>query len=112
MDLPVDQRLRREGGELIGRAAEILRASEHQESARCERVLKQRHGLFLQLRIEVDQDVAAGDEIDPRVRRVAGHVVGGEDAELAQRFGDFVSPRYGREEALQPFRGDAAHRAR
>lgn len=97
--LAVDQRLGRDGGELAGRAAETLRASQHQESARRQRVLQQRDRFLLELRVEVDQDVAAGQQIDPRVGRVARHVVRGEDAELPQRLGDLVAAGRRREES-------------
>ncbi len=108
--LAVDQRLRRDRDEVTGRATEGLRASEHQETARRERVLEELDRLLLKVRIEVDEDVAAGHEVDSRVRRVARHVVRGEDAELANRLRDLVAAGRGSEEPRQPFRRDATER--
>src|SRR5687767_15708310 len=91
------------------RTAQILRAPEHQESARRERVLEERDRFLLQLRIEVDQDVAAGREVDLRIGRIARHVVRGEDAQLAHRLRDLPAARRGGEEFREALGRDAAY---
>src|SRR5207302_1682698 len=53
-----------------------------------------------------DEEVAAADQVEARVGRVAGQVVPGEDAQLADALADVVVPFDPEEEAAQPFRRD------
>ena len=59
------------------------------------------HGL-----IEVVEQIAAAHHVEPRERRVARHVVRGEDAHFADRLGDLVAAIGLEEEAPQPLRRD------
>ena len=60
--------------------------------------------MLLQLPVQVDQNVPAHDEIEPRERGIAGEIVPGEDAHVAQNLGDAIAAVGLREEALQPLR--------
>ena len=54
--------------------------------------------------VQVDEQVAAGDEVEPRKRRVAQNVVGGEEDFFPDLFPHPVSPVIGHEKAAQPLR--------
>src|SRR5204862_609576 len=71
--------------------ADRLRAAEPQESGQVEGVVEDREQLLLSLRVEIDHQVAAGDQIDARERRCGQHVVLREDALLANALGDAES---------------------
>ncbi len=62
--------------------------------------------LLLQHRLEVDQHVAAADQVDARERRVGEHVVAREHAHVADRLADPVAAVDLDEEAPQPLGGD------
>ena len=51
--------------ELLGFARDAFRWSEEQKTAGLQRVMECLHDPVLQLGVEVDQDVAAGDQIEP-----------------------------------------------
>ena len=70
--------------EEIAMGARGLRAAEPQEACRLERVVQDRQEALLQRRLEVDEQVAAGDEIDARKRRVLEDAVAGEEDNVAQ----------------------------
>jgi hypothetical protein len=76
--------------EQAGRMIGALRGAEHQVTARVERIVKSAADLLLQLPIQVDEHVAAGDEIDVRERRVLEQVVRGEQHDVAQLLPDAV----------------------
>src|SRR5215469_6858962 len=63
--------------------------------------MKQREDALLKRRREIDQDVAAADEIDLRERRVARDILLGEDAQIANRTADSISAFLLREEPTQ-----------
>ena len=52
--------------------------------------MEHRDQLLLEDRLEINQDVAAADEIELRKGRVAGHVLLREDAHVADRLGDLI----------------------
>lgn len=62
----------------------VLGIAEKQIAVGQQREVEQRDQAVLKLRVEVDQQVAARDEVKPRERRVLDDVVLGEDAHLAQ----------------------------
>jgi hypothetical protein len=72
------------GREQLGVPGDGLRDAEEQEAARAQRVVEQRDHLLLQPPAEVDQQVAAGDEVEAGERRVADQAVRREDAQVAQ----------------------------
>src|SRR5688500_11011601 len=77
-----------------------------EESPRAERIVESLEHRLLQPGLEVNEDVAATDEIEAREWRVAGEVVAGEDAHLADGFADLVVAAHFGEEAPQAFRGN------
>jgi hypothetical protein len=88
--------------EKLGVPGEGLRRSEHQVPGRPERVVEDGHDALLQDRLEVDEHVAAADEIEPRERGIAGEVLPREDAAIADRFVDLPELARLGEEAPQP----------
>src|SRR5215472_10681205 len=63
--------------------------------------MKQGEDAFLKRRREIDQDVAAADEIDLREWRIARDILFGEDAQIANRTADSISSFLLREEPTQ-----------
>ena len=88
--------------ELVEQPARALARSEEQIAARLEREMKQRQDRLLRVRLEVDQQVAAGDQIELGERRIADDVVRREDDALAQVLRDLVAVGAKREERLEP----------
>ena len=68
-----------------------LARAEEQNAAAVQREVEQRQHLLLRRRLEVDEQVAAGDEIDARERRVLDDVVLREDDHLAEVGDDLVA---------------------
>ena len=66
--------------------------------------MEQRDDRLLHVRLEVDQHVAARDQVEPREGRVAEKVLGGEDHRVAQVLGDLVVVSLLDEEPAQAFR--------
>ena len=100
--LAVDLVLAVERGEQLGEAADRLGRAQPQEAVWLQRVVKNREHFLLQARLEVDQQVAAGDEVQARERRVADEVLAREHHHFAQRLGDAVAAGLFDEETLQP----------
>ncbi len=68
---------------------------------RLQREVEGRADLLLQLAIEVDQHVAAGDEVGARKRRVLEQTVPGEQHDVAQLARDAVVIAFAAEEATE-----------
>src|SRR2546427_9406720 len=83
-----------------------LRHSQHQEAWGRQGIVEDRRHAPLQLQLEVDEHVAAYDEVHLREGRVRGQVVLREDAELAHRLADLILAIQLHEEAPQPRRRD------
>ena len=66
-------------------------APKQQEPAGLERVMKRGDRLLLQARLEIDQEIAATDEVHARERRVGDQVLPREDHHFAQRLADAVA---------------------
>ena len=67
-----------------------FRSAEHQQSARLQGVVKDRQQAFLQIRIQIDHQVAAGEQVEPGERRVFDEVLRREDRQLADFFADAI----------------------
>ncbi len=61
--------------------------------------------LLLQLAIEIDQEIAAGDQIDAGERRILEQAVAGEQHDVAQFLADPVVVALADEEPTQPLLG-------
>jgi hypothetical protein len=83
-----------------------LRRTQEQAATLPAGIPKDVHDLFLQVAVEVDQQVATGDHVHSRERRIAQYAVGGEDHAVAQFADDAVVAVLGPEEAPQPRLGD------
>ncbi|MGF6745395.1 hypothetical protein OKW36_001031 [Paraburkholderia sp. MM5482-R1] len=75
-------------GEHRAHAVGRLRAAEEQHAAGTQREVEHLQDFDLRFAVEVDQQVAAADHVEPRERRVAQHVMVGEQHVLAQLFLD------------------------
>ena len=64
--------------------------------------MEDRQHALLQLRLQVDEHVAAHDEVHLREGRIGGQIVPREDAELAHRLADLMLAIHLHEEAPQP----------
>src|SRR5690348_1268967 len=60
----------------------------------------------LQIRVEIDEQVAAGDEVQPRERRVPQDAVGRENAEIADLLHQLIGMSVRNEKPLQALRRD------
>src|SRR6202023_516542 len=67
-----------------------------------------RDDLRLELTAEIDQEVAAGDQVDARERRIAHDAVCRKDAQIPQLFAHRVAHVVGRKEPLEPPRRHAS----
>src|SRR5689334_23923269 len=88
----------------IGKPADRFRRAQKQESVWFERVMKSGHRLLLQTRLEIDQQVAATDQVHPREWRIADHILPREYDALAQWFDDAIAALLLDEKAAQPLR--------
>src|SRR5690349_15492022 len=83
---------------LIDRREEIavsryrLRQAQEEIPVRLQGVMEDGHHPSLQIRIEIDEQVAAGDEVQPRERRIAQDAVGRENAEIADLLHQMIAP--------------------
>ncbi len=93
-------------------AVERLRAPEHQDPARPEGVVQDFDGAPLELGLEVDEEVAARDQIHPRERRISEQIVRREDAGVAELLDDRGRAALLGEEAPEPLRAHLARRRR
>ena len=93
LGLAVDRR------EQLRRVTDALRAAEHQAALVGEGVVQDAQGAPLRRGLQVDQQVAAGDQIDAREGRVLEQVVAREDHQVANRARHLVALLFAREEA-------------
>jgi hypothetical protein len=101
---PIDLVLAVGEGEQRFEATHSLRLAEDEHAAWDEGVVERSKDSLLQRRSEVDEEVAATDEVDARERRIAGDVVAGEDAAIPQQPANVVPAFHGGEEPIEPLR--------
>ena len=70
---------------------------DEQKALRTQREVKDRQHARLRLGLQVDQKIAAGNEIDAGERRVGEHVMHGEDDERAQLGRDAITIAFAQE---------------
>jgi hypothetical protein len=73
-------------------------------AGRVERVVEEREELSLQRRLEIDEQIAAGEQVEARERRVRGDVLPREDAQVAHRLRDLEVPVHADEEPAAALR--------
>ena len=89
--------------EQVRPAGDVLGGAEEEEAPGAQRVVEQAHHLALDLAVQVDEQVAARDQVQLWEGRVLDEVVRGEDAHLAHLFAHAVLALLPREEAFQAF---------
>src|SRR6185436_15132694 len=72
------------------------------EAARFQGEVKQRDQLPLYFRLQVNEHVAATDQIELGERRIADQILAGEDHRFTNALGHPIAVILAREEALQP----------
>src|SRR5688572_31886371 len=77
--------------EEIRGSADAFGGTQHQTPLRPQGIVKHLHHATLYGRLEIDEQIAAAHEIKPRERRIARYVVAGENAQIADAFGDVVA---------------------
>ena len=80
---PVEPRLAVQRGKQVGKGADGLRTAQKQDAAGIQAVVKERDQFFLHLRVQVDQQVAADQDVELGEGRVHDHVLRGKDHHLA-----------------------------
>jgi hypothetical protein len=68
----------------------VLRLAKKQIATWAQRVVEDRDQCVLLAGVEVDQQIATRDQVDPRKRRVADQAMRGEDTHVPRRLGDRV----------------------
>ena len=93
--------------EVLRISPQALGSAEHQKTAGFERIVQSRDHPLLQHRAQVDQQIAATDQVQVGERRIFGHILLGKDAHLPYRFDNLISPVDSHEEPPQTLRRDA-----
>ena len=93
--------------EQAGIACQPLRGAQQQESTGAQGIVERLYQPLLQVVVHVDQQIAAGNQVHPRERRVLDHAVRREDAHLADLLDHAPVVAILAEPALQPFRRNA-----
>ena len=101
---PEDPRFAAQRGKEIGEAANRLRAAEKQDAAGTETVVKQRNEFLLHFRRQVDQQVAAAQDVQLGEGRVHDEVLRRKDHHLADLLAHPVAVFFLDEEPAQPLR--------
>ena len=83
--------------------AHAFGGAEEEPAVRLQREVKKREEVLLQLRAEVDQQIAATDQIELEKGRILDDVLLGEDQQVADAFVDAIAAAIGGEEARQAF---------
>src|SRR5207244_13227326 len=92
---------------LIRSRAKYACQAPHYKKCSClQGIMKNGHDPLLQNRPEVDQHIAATDNVYARKRRILEKVLPGENAHIADRFGDSIATFHFDEKATQLFRRD------
>src|SRR6185437_5271975 len=75
--------------------------AQQEEAARIERIMERAANLLLQVAIEIDEEIAAGDQVDARERRVLQQIMNREQHDIAQLLAHAIPVSLAREEAAQ-----------
>ncbi|GJE69431.1 hypothetical protein CHKEEEPN_0959 [Methylorubrum podarium] len=104
-----DARARLDRAEQVGVPGDVLGIAEEQHALRLQREVEDRDDAALQLGVEIDQQVAAGDEVEAGEGRILDDAVLGEDAHLPHFLDDAVGVALPHEPAREPLGADVAH---
>ncbi|MEC5164017.1 hypothetical protein RCH08_005207 [Janthinobacterium sp. CG_S6] len=97
---------RRQRRKQVGKMARRVGAAQQQQAVALERVVEQRNQALLQLGVQVDQQVAAAQDVELGKRRVRNDVLLGEDDHVADLLLDVVAVLFRHEKMLQPLGRD------
>ncbi len=103
-DLPIDPLRLGDRLEPVVETAHRLGAAEQQNAALAEREMEQQKNLFLRLGAQIDQQIAAGDQVEARERRIGQHILHREHHHTAQLGHDPVAVLLPGKEASEPRR--------
>src|SRR5262249_11658633 len=103
---PIDARLAIQWSEQAGEGTDRLGAAEKQDATRAQAVVKQRDELLLQLRGQVNEQIAARQDVQLREGRIHDDVLWGKDHHLSDLFADPVATLLLNEESAQALGGD------
>ena len=101
---PEEPRFAAEGGKQVGEAANRLRAAEKQNAAGIEAVVKQRNQFLLHLRGQIDQQVAAAQDVQLGKGRIHDEILRRKNHHLANLFAHPVAVFFLGKEPAQPLR--------
>ena len=93
-------------------AGNRLRGAKDQDAAGDQRIVEDRDHPVLQSAVQIDQQIAAGDQVDPGERRIADQAVRRERAKLADPLPDHVAAGAFDNEPGTPFGGQAFQQRR
>jgi len=88
--------------EQFWRRVRRLGGSQEQKAVRVQRIVEDAAHLCLKLAFQIDQQVAAGDQVDPDEGRVLQRAVAGEQHDVAHLLADAVVLAFPGEVPLQP----------
>ena len=91
------------GLEQVGAAGDALGRTQEQEAAWAKRAMEKGKELLLQLRAEIDEDIATGDEVELQEGWIPNQAVLGENAHVAQFAGGLVALPFADEKTDQAF---------
>ena len=94
------------GRKEVGELPDGFARAEEKKAARLQRVMERGEDFLLQLGLEIDEQIPAGDEVHARERRIAHHILPGKDDLLAQRLAHTVAAVFLHEKPPQPLRRD------
>src|SRR6185312_6386328 len=80
--------------------------AEHEYSAGPESVVKDRQQPRVRVRLQVDENITAADDVEVRERRIRRDVLHREDTAIAHRLRNAITGIFLSEEAIQPLRRD------
>ena len=93
-----------DGGEQLLVPGDVLRCAEEQQSAGPQREMEDRNHPVLEVGVEVDEEVPARQQVDPREGRVLDQIVRREDAHLPQVLDHAVGVALLHEPPAEPLR--------
>src|SRR5579863_6810621 len=98
---PINAMLLVNGREQIACLPDGLGRTEQQQARLIQAVMENRQDFALQRRIEIDQKIAAADQIHMPERRIAGYILSCEDTTFADGFRDLKAAVHASEKPVQ-----------
>src|SRR4029077_20350561 len=101
-EMPVDSMRPGDRFEAVGKVRDGLGPAEKQDTALAQGKIKQQEDLLLRFRTQVNEKVAAGEQVEGRGRGVGQDILGREDHEPAQLGRDAIAAILFRKETGKP----------